>query len=73
MAGQYGFSMSTPFEAVTIKPSLLGDRAGALGATCLPLQYKLELLLKQYGKTSALKTLAFKTPSTANSSKQDPS
>ena len=38
-------AMPTPFEAVIIEPSLLGDRAGALGATCLPLQYKLELLM----------------------------
>jgi predicted NBD/HSP70 family sugar kinase len=39
-------AMSIPFEAVSIEPSLLGNRAGALGATCLPLQYKLELLMK---------------------------
>jgi predicted NBD/HSP70 family sugar kinase len=39
-------TMSTPMSAVTIEQGLLGNRASALGATCLPLQYKLELLLK---------------------------
>jgi predicted NBD/HSP70 family sugar kinase len=38
-------AMTTPMSAVTIEQGLLGNRASALGATCLPLQYKLELLL----------------------------
>jgi predicted NBD/HSP70 family sugar kinase len=49
-AGQY--AMATPFSAAAIERSQLGNRAGALGATCLPLQYKLELLLRR-GKTPA--------------------
>lgn len=42
-------AMPTPFGAVTIEPSVLGNRAGALGAACLPLQYKLELLADREG------------------------
>jgi predicted NBD/HSP70 family sugar kinase len=40
-------AMATPLSVVTIVQSLLGNRAAALGATCLPLQYKLELLLNK--------------------------
>ncbi|GHV37341.1 sugar kinase [Spirochaetia bacterium] len=40
-------AMSTPMAAVAIEQGLLGNRASALGAACLPLQYKLELLLKR--------------------------
>jgi predicted NBD/HSP70 family sugar kinase len=40
-------AMSTPLGVVSIAQSLLGNRAAALGATCLPLQYKLELLMNQ--------------------------
>jgi glucokinase len=40
-------AMSTPFSAVSIEQSLLCNRAAALGATCLPLQCKLKLLLNQ--------------------------
>jgi predicted NBD/HSP70 family sugar kinase len=45
-------ALPTPFSAVTIEQSRLGNRAGALGATSLPLRYKLELLL-QNGKVPA--------------------
>jgi predicted NBD/HSP70 family sugar kinase len=40
-------AMSTPLSVVTIVQSRLGNRAAALGATCLPLQYKLELLMNK--------------------------
>jgi glucokinase len=40
-------AMPTPMAAVTIEQGLLGNRASALGATCLPLQYKLEILTEQ--------------------------
>jgi predicted NBD/HSP70 family sugar kinase len=39
-------AMKTPLQAVTIEQGLLGNRAAALGAACLPLRYKLEVLLK---------------------------
>jgi predicted NBD/HSP70 family sugar kinase len=40
-------AMKTPLQAVTIEQGLLGNRAAALGAVCLPLRYKLEVLLKK--------------------------
>jgi predicted NBD/HSP70 family sugar kinase len=43
-------AMSTPMSAVMIEQGLLGNRASALGATCLPLQYKLEILIEKINK-----------------------
>jgi predicted NBD/HSP70 family sugar kinase len=40
-------AMKTPLQAVTIEQGLLGNRAAALGAACLSLRYKLEVLLKK--------------------------
>jgi predicted NBD/HSP70 family sugar kinase len=37
-------AMPTPMAAVAIEQGLLGNQASALGATCLPLLYKLEIL-----------------------------
>lgn len=38
-------AMSSPFSTVQIEMSRLGNRAGPLGAACIPLKYKLELVL----------------------------
>jgi predicted NBD/HSP70 family sugar kinase len=40
-------AMKTPLQAVTIEQGLLGPRAAALGAACLSLRCKLEVLLKK--------------------------
>jgi predicted NBD/HSP70 family sugar kinase len=40
-------AMATPLQAVTIEQGLLGNRAAALGAACLPLRHKLELVLRR--------------------------
>jgi predicted NBD/HSP70 family sugar kinase len=42
-------AMATPLQAVTIEQGLLGNRAAALGAACLPLRHKLELVLRSGG------------------------
>jgi predicted NBD/HSP70 family sugar kinase len=43
-------ALETPLQAVTIEQGLLGNRAAALGAACLPLAYKLEVLLQKHVK-----------------------
>jgi predicted NBD/HSP70 family sugar kinase len=40
-------AMRTPLQAVTIEQGLLGPRAAALGAACLSLRCKLEVLLRK--------------------------
>ncbi|MDR2434900.1 MAG: hypothetical protein LBD47_10085 [Treponema sp.] len=40
-------AMATPLQAVTIEQGLPGNRAAALGAACLPLRHKLELVLRR--------------------------
>jgi predicted NBD/HSP70 family sugar kinase len=43
-------AMPTPMAAVTVEQGLLGNRASALGATCLPLLYKLEILAEEISR-----------------------